>query len=169
MIPARTLTSGELAVLFQLWEKPCWDGDIVDKAARTSLIKSGLAKRDTTFPDSTLMRNELTADGYKYAHHLKTAVLYDALAEIASEVHIYRGGGNVDIQPALSAEGAQALAREVLSAGEGEPPEASPTILLSDALHKMIVVYEQTADSAPHRIKVWKECERLLQDFTDDK
>lgn len=163
------LTAGELAVLFQLWEKPRWDGCIIDKEARTSLIKLGLAKRDTTFPDSTLMLNELTADGYKYVHHLKNAALVDALSEIASEVHIYRGGGNVDIQPALSAEGAQALAREVLSAGEGEPPEASPMNLLLEALQKMIVVYEQTGDSAPDRMKVRTDCERLIRELTDDK
>lgn len=53
-------------VLAQLAKGAVWDGDLIDKAGRTELIKAGLAKRDRQ-DDRGLLMNELTPAGLKLA------------------------------------------------------------------------------------------------------
>lgn len=57
-------------VLKQLKQGGVWDGDLIDKAGRTELLRRGLARRDRKFDDGPYAGcqiNELTADGAKLA------------------------------------------------------------------------------------------------------
>lgn len=64
------MSNGAWAVLKQLKRGGVWDGDLIDKAGRTELIKRGLARRDRKFEDGPYAGcqiNELTDDGAKLA------------------------------------------------------------------------------------------------------
>jgi len=61
---------GAWAVLKQLKQGPVWDGDLIDKAGRTELLRKGLVRRDRKFvggPYDGCQMNELTEDGAKLA------------------------------------------------------------------------------------------------------
>ena len=60
-------------VLLQLKRGPVWDGDIISKAARDSLVKVGQVRRDRQFedgPHAGRQKNELTELGATIAEML---------------------------------------------------------------------------------------------------
>jgi len=64
------MSNGAWAVLKQLKRGGVWDGDLIDKAGRTELMKKGLVRRDRQFADGPYAGcqiNELTDDGCKLA------------------------------------------------------------------------------------------------------
>lgn len=62
-----------VALVRCLWDEVSggvWDGDLIDKAGRTELMKKGLVRRDRKFTDGPYAGrqiNELTDDGCKLA------------------------------------------------------------------------------------------------------
>lgn len=67
------LTKLECDVLMQLKRTAVWDGDVVAKPARTSLIRKGLVMRDRKFtsgPYAGTAMNELSVAGRRVAKML---------------------------------------------------------------------------------------------------
>ena len=64
------LSNNAWDVLAQLAKGGVWDGDLIDKAGRSELVRAGLAKRDRR--DSRgLIVNELTPAGLRLAAQLQ--------------------------------------------------------------------------------------------------
>lgn len=60
------MSNGAWAVLKQLKQGGVWDGDLIDKAGRTELVRRGLVRRDRRFEDGPYAGcqiNELTDAG----------------------------------------------------------------------------------------------------------
>ena len=57
----------------------------------------------------------LQANSAYFIEELRARKFKEALEKIAEEQKIYKGHGDYDIEPALTAQGAQDLARKVLS------------------------------------------------------